>query len=67
MSFRAIIHKADEGGYWAEVPALPGCVTQGERILEIEENLRDVIDLWLGAAPDIILESKNDKVMELAF
>ena len=66
MNLKAIIHKADEGGYWAEVPALPGCVTQGESIPEIEENLRDAIDLWLGASQDIILESKNDKVMELA-
>ena len=30
MKLKAIIHRADEGGFWAEVPALPGCVTQGE-------------------------------------
>ncbi|RUU65139.1 type II toxin-antitoxin system HicB family antitoxin, partial [Mesorhizobium sp. M7A.T.Ca.TU.009.01.1.2] len=30
MNFKAIIHEADEGGFWAEVPAIPGCATQGE-------------------------------------
>jgi len=30
MTIKAIVHKAEEGGFWAEVPALPGCLTQGE-------------------------------------
>ena len=30
MKLRVIIHEAEEGGYWAEVPALPGCVSQAE-------------------------------------
>ena len=28
MKIKAIIHLAEEGGYWAEVPALPGCITE---------------------------------------
>jgi len=32
MTFKAIIHDAEEGGYWAEVPALPGCMSQGETL-----------------------------------
>lgn len=43
MVFKAIIHDAEEGGYWAEVPALPGCVTQGETLTELHENLREAI------------------------
>jgi predicted RNase H-like HicB family nuclease len=66
MNLKAIIHTADEGGYWAEVPALPGCVTQGESISEIEENLRDAVDIWLDVSQDIILKSKTDKILELA-
>jgi predicted RNase H-like HicB family nuclease len=46
----AIIHDAEEGGFWAEVPALPGCVTQGETLEEIEENLYEAIRGWLLAA-----------------
>jgi len=66
MNLKAIIHEAEEGGFWAEVPALPGCVTQGESIPEVEMNLREAIDLWLDASQDIILKSQTDRVMELA-
>ncbi len=38
---------AEEGGYVVRVPALPGCVTQGETVAEALENARDVIGLWL--------------------
>jgi predicted RNase H-like HicB family nuclease len=47
MKLTAIIHEAEEGGYWAEVPALPGCVTQGETREELESNLREAIQAWL--------------------
>lgn len=40
------------GGYSAEVPALPGCYTQGETIEEVESNLREAIEGWLGVAHD---------------
>ena len=30
MKVKVIIHEAEEGGFWAEVPALPGCATQGD-------------------------------------
>lgn len=49
MKFKAIIHEAEEGGYWAEVPALPGCMTQGETRNELEANLREAIEAWLAA------------------
>jgi len=41
MGYTVIIHKAEEGGYWAEVPALPGCFSQGETV---EEALKNVIE-----------------------
>ena len=50
MKLKAIIHEAEEGGFWAEVPALPGCVTQGESIVELEANLHGAIEGWLLAA-----------------
>ncbi len=50
MTLKAIIHEAEEGGFWAEVPALPGCVTQGETLPELEANLREAIQGWLLAA-----------------
>ena len=50
MTLKAIIHEAEEGGFWAEVPALPGCVTQGETLPELEANLHEAIEGWLLAA-----------------
>jgi predicted RNase H-like HicB family nuclease len=50
MKLHAVIHEASEGGYWAEVPALPGCVTQGETLPELERNLHEAVEGWLLAA-----------------
>ena len=52
MKLKAIIHEAEEGGFWAEVPALPGCVTQGESLVELEANLHEAIEGWLLAADE---------------
>jgi len=43
MTIQAIVHKAEEGGYWAEVPSIPGCATQGETMEELLDNLREAI------------------------
>ncbi|MCY7282839.1 MAG: type II toxin-antitoxin system HicB family antitoxin, partial [Cyanobacteria bacterium CAN_BIN43] len=44
------VHPAAEGGYWAEVPALPGCVTEGDSMEEVMANLKDAIEGWLDVA-----------------
>lgn len=66
MKIRAVIHTAEEGGFWAEVPALPGCSTQGETEEEIRANLREAIELWFEAGDDVSCQGQNDKIMELA-
>ncbi len=66
MKIRVIVHKAEEGGYWAEVPALPGCLTQGETMEEIRENLREAIELWLEAGEESHPPGEQDQVLELA-
>lgn len=66
MKIRAIVHKAEEGGYWAEVPSLPGCVTQGETMREIRANLKEAIELWLEAGQDLGKTCKQDQILELA-
>lgn len=48
---RVVVHKADEGGYWAEVPALPGCYTQAETLAELRRNVQDAVDLYLTTTP----------------
>ena len=48
MEFAAIVHAAEEGGYWAEVPRLPGCATQADTLEELLQNLLEAIEGWLG-------------------
>ena len=49
MNLKVVIHAAEEGGFWAEVPALPGCVSQGETRAEVKANIREAIEGWLMA------------------
>jgi predicted RNase H-like HicB family nuclease len=44
IKIKVIVHEAEEGGFWAEVPALPGCFTQGETRVELLANLRDAVE-----------------------
>ncbi len=65
MILKAIIHEAEEGGFWAEVPALPGCFTQGESLKELEANIHEAIEGWLLAAePED--EVAEGRVLEVA-
>ena len=50
MTLKAIIHPAAKGGFWAEVLALPGCLTQAETLDELKTNLREAIERWLSVA-----------------
>jgi predicted RNase H-like HicB family nuclease len=65
MTLKAIIHEAEEGGFWAEVPALPGCVTQGETREELEDNLREAVEGWLEA-DEAIIEIGSEAIFEIA-
>lgn len=44
MKLKVVVHQAEEGGYWAEVPAIPGCATQGDSWDELLENIHEAID-----------------------
>ena len=41
--YAVVIHEDPDGGFWAEVPALPGCYSQGETMNEVMENIREAI------------------------
>ena len=61
-----IIHQAEEGGLWAEVPAIPGCMTQAETMKELVENLYDAVEGCLSIDMEQIPLKPDDSVMELA-
>ena len=52
MKLKVVIHKAEEGGYWAEVPGIPGCVTQGETFEELLTNIYEAVERVLGKDTD---------------
>ena len=41
--YAVVIHEDPKGGFWAEVPALPGCYSQGETIAELRARVREAI------------------------
>lgn len=63
IKIQAIIHEAKEGGYWAQVPSLPGCITEADTMEESENNLREAIELYLRPIPN--QQHSSDKILEL--
>ncbi|MDD5035429.1 MAG: type II toxin-antitoxin system HicB family antitoxin [Methylococcaceae bacterium] len=66
MKLKVIIHEAEEGGYWAEVPAILGCATQGDTFEELISNLYEAVEACLSVDLEEVEISGKDKVMELA-
>ncbi len=66
MKLKVIIHPAEEGGFWAEVPAIQGCATQGESLEELLANLYEAVEACLSVDLEHVEISENDKVLELA-
>ncbi len=66
MKLKVIVHDAEEGGYWAEVPAIPGCATQGESFEELLGNLYEAVDACLSVELDDVVLTSQDRLMEIA-
>ncbi len=67
MKIKVVVHKADEGGYWAEVPAIPGCATQGETFEELLANLYEAVEGCLSVdLKQLPPESEKDQIIEIA-
>lgn len=52
MQYTVVVHSAEEGGYWVDVPSLPGCFSQGETIDEAMNNAREAIELHIEGLKD---------------
>ena len=66
MKLKVVIHQAEEGGYWAEVPSIPGCATQGDTFEELLENLYEAVEGCMSVDVKDIPISKTDKILEIA-
>jgi len=64
MKIKIVVHEAEEGGFWAEVPAIPGCATQGETFEELLQNLYEAVEACL--AVDVEPADEAGRVVEIA-
>ncbi len=61
LSYTVQITPAEEGGYWAMVPALEGCYSQGETLVEVERNIKEAIQLYVASLQDRQLRLPGDR------
>lgn len=66
MKIKVIVHKAEEGGYWAEVPAIPGCATEGDTWEELLHNLYEAVEGCLSVDIDQLSVEDSDRIVEIA-
>lgn len=65
MKLQVILEPSDEGGYTVYVPALPGCISEGDNIDEALENVTEAIELYLEPIEEDIDKNKDVIVREL--
>jgi predicted RNase H-like HicB family nuclease len=64
-TFKVVVHGDTTSGYWAEVPELPGCYSQGDSIPELEANVREAISLSLEESADPQVALENISIVEV--
>ncbi len=65
MKLQVILEPSDEGGYTIYVPALPGCISEGDNIDEALENIQQAIELYLEPVEKDITDDKDIIIREL--
>lgn len=66
MKIKVVVHEAEEGGYWAEVPAIPGCATQGKNFEELLKNLYEAVEGCLSVDVEEPSSKGQTRMMEIA-
>ncbi|MFN0048633.1 MAG: type II toxin-antitoxin system HicB family antitoxin [Cytophagales bacterium] len=66
MKLKVVIHEAEEGGYWAEVPSIAGCMTQGETFDELLQNIYEAVEGCLAVDIETASLLDNPRIMEIA-
>ncbi len=65
MKIKVVVHEAEEGGFWAEVPAIPGCATQGETLDELMSNVQEAVEGCLSVEVEEPKRTDRDQVLEI--
>jgi predicted RNase H-like HicB family nuclease len=67
MELRAVVHRAGEGGFWAEVPDIPGCITEGDTWDELTQNLREAVAGCLDVPQDSVQVGETaERLLQIA-
>jgi len=66
MKLKVVVHKAEEGGYWAEVPAILGCATQRETFEKLLSNIYEAVEACLSVDMKDIKITDKDEILEVA-
>ena len=66
MKIKVVVHEAEEDGFWAEVPAIPGCATQGETFEELSENIYEAVESAMSIDVSSFQMNGHDRVLEVA-
>ncbi|NCD42623.1 MAG: type II toxin-antitoxin system HicB family antitoxin [Bacteroidia bacterium] len=66
MNLKIVLEPSNDGGFTVFVPALPGCISEGDTREEAIENIREAIDLYLDPVDDDILGVENAELLEVA-
>jgi predicted RNase H-like HicB family nuclease len=65
MKLKVLVHPAEEGGYWAEVPALPGCVSEGDTFDQVIANIREAAEGWIEVSADRTPVDSEAQIVEV--
>jgi predicted RNase H-like HicB family nuclease len=61
MIFKVVVRPTDEGGYWADVPALSGCVCQADTMDDLLIEIRSAIEGWIEAETERQLRGADER------
>lgn len=65
MKIKVVVHEAEEGGFWAEVPAIPGCASQGDTFDELMKNVHEAVEGCLSVEVAEPKRTDHDRVLEI--
>lgn len=65
MRLKVVLEPSDEGGYTIYVPALPGCISEGENVEDAIRNIREAIELYLAPAEEDLTSMEHLLVQEV--
>jgi predicted RNase H-like HicB family nuclease len=65
MKLQVVVHPAEEGGFWAEIPVFAGCVSEGETVEETLFNIKEAAEGWLDVAAMRIKGNNQIQIAEI--